>query len=240
MRFDASQDHLSFASRQLSLFPVGRLVVMHGCFQKLYWKSMLELLQDHRIIFVILCFSCQFGKFGDVVIDVTPFHLQLVKFGSSFVMGICIIPVLDEILFEFFPYIYMWGHRYWSPHDPVFYASFPFSYCCTLYKGEGVRNFLIRVVHKWGVGVEKLVELELVHEFVSSCSISRKDHGFFPFQFPISVGSGCLWRCWGCSSPASTSASPTASTSASSTSATTSRSRDHARWGGGRSVRLKP
>jgi hypothetical protein len=88
---------------------------------------------------------------------------------------------LDEILFKFFPYIYMWWCRYWPSHDPIFYASFPFSDCCTLYKGEGMRDFSIWVIHDWGVGIEELIKLEFVHELIGSSPVSGKDCGFFPF-----------------------------------------------------------
>ena len=70
---------------------------------------------------------------------------------------------------------------YWSPHDPVFYASFPFSHSCTLYKGEGVCDFLVRIVHDWGIGIEELIEFEFMHEFVSSSSIFRKDGRLLAF-----------------------------------------------------------
>ena len=96
-------------------------------------------------------------------------------------MGIHVIPVLDEILFEFFPYIYMWGCWYQPSHDPVFHTSFPFSYCCTLYKGEGVCNFSIGVIHEWGIQIEELVKFEFMHKLVGFCSVAREDRRFFSF-----------------------------------------------------------
>ena len=96
-------------------------------------------------------------------------------------MGVCVVPILNKVLLKFFPYIYVWGRWYWSSHDPVFYASFPFGYCRTLYEGEGMRDLLIWVIHEWGIRVEELVEFELVYKFVGSCSISGKDCRFFFF-----------------------------------------------------------
>ena len=118
---------------------------------------MFELFQNGRIIFMILRFSCQFCELGDVMVDITSFHLEFIEFSSSFVVGICIVPILDEVLFEFFPYIDMRQGWYQSSHDPVFNTMFPFSYSCPLYKGEGMCDFSIGVIHDWGVGIEELV-----------------------------------------------------------------------------------
>jgi hypothetical protein len=44
-----------------------------------------------------------------------------------------------------------------------------------------MRDLSIWVVHEWGVGVKELIKLELVHELVGPCSISREDCRFFSF-----------------------------------------------------------
>ena len=115
---------------------------------------------------MILCFPCQLCEFGDIVVDITPFHFEFVEFSSGFVMGIRVVPILDEILFEFFPYIDVWRGWYWSSHDPIFDASFPFSYGHSLYKSEGVCNLSVGVVHDWSVGIEELIQLEFVLRFL--------------------------------------------------------------------------
>ena len=142
---------------------------------------MFEFLEYRWVIFVVLSFSGQFGKLGDVVIDVSSFHFQLVEFGRRFVVGIRVVPILDEVLFEFFPDIDMRGSRYGPSHDPVFYASFPFGYGTSLYKCECVRNLSIWVGHDWCGGVEELIKFEFVHELVGSCPISSERGGLFPF-----------------------------------------------------------
>ena len=106
------------------------------------------------------------------MIDIAPFHLQFVEFCCRFIMGISVVPILDEVLFEFFPDIDVGRSRYGSSHDPIFYTLFPFGDGASLYKCECVRDFLIRVSHDWCGGVEKLIELEFVHELVGFCSIS--------------------------------------------------------------------
>ena len=96
-------------------------------------------------------------------------------------MSIGVVPVLDEILFELIPHIYVRGGRYWSSHNPIFYTAFPLSNGGPLYKGEGMCNFSVGVGHNWGVRIEELVEFEFVHELVGFCSVAREDGGFFAF-----------------------------------------------------------
>ena len=92
------------------------------------------------------------------MIDVAPFHLQLVEFCRCFVVSIGIIPVLDEVLLEFVPYVYVGRGQYRSSHDPIFDAMFPFGHRGSLYKGEGVCYFSVGVIHEWGIQIEELVE----------------------------------------------------------------------------------
>ena len=108
---------------------------------------MFELFKDGRVIFVILGFSCQFSEFCDVVVNVASFHLQFVEFCRRLVVSICIVPVLDKILLELVPYIYVGRCRYWPSHDPIFYAAFPLGDSCSLYESEGVHDLSVRVGH---------------------------------------------------------------------------------------------
>ena len=84
---------------------------MHSCFQELYGKPVFELFEDSWIVLMVLCFLCQFGELCDVMVDVASFHLQLVEFCRCFVMSVGIVPVLDEVLFELFPHVYVRGGR---------------------------------------------------------------------------------------------------------------------------------
>ena len=87
------------------------------------------------------------------MIYIAAFHFEFIEFGSSFVMGICVIPVLDEILFKFLLYVDVGWGQYRPPHDPVFHASFPFGDCSALYEGEGVCDFSIGISHDWGIRI---------------------------------------------------------------------------------------
>ena len=142
---------------------------------------MFELFKDCRVVLVVLRFSGQLGKFGDIVVDVGPFHFELIQLGCRLIVGVGVVPVLDEILFEFFPDINVRGGWYGPPHDPVFYASFPFGNGTSLYKRECVCDFSVRVGHDWCGGVEELVEFKFVHKLVGLRPIAIENGGFLPF-----------------------------------------------------------
>ena len=118
---------------------------------------MFEFFQNGRVVLMILRFPCQFCELGNVVVNITSFHFEFVEFSGGFVVGIRIVPVLDEILLEFFPYIDVRRGWYQSSHDPVFDTMLPFGYGCPLYEGEGMHDLSIGVIHDQGIGVEKLV-----------------------------------------------------------------------------------
>ena len=156
----------------------------------MYGEPVFELFEDSWVVFVVLCFSCQLGKLRDVMVDVARFHLQFVEFRCCFVVSVCIVPVLNEVLLELFPHIYVGRGRYRSSHNPIFHASFPLGDFGSLDEGEGVCDFAVGIGHNVGVGIEELIEFEFVHELVGSCSVAREDGGFFTLQFPIPLG-GC-------------------------------------------------
>ena len=58
------------------------------------------------------------------MVDIATFHFEFVELGGCLVMGIGIIPVLDEDLFKFIPDVEVWGSGYWSSHDSIFYTAF--------------------------------------------------------------------------------------------------------------------
>ena len=133
---------------------------------------MFELFKDSRVVFMVLCFSCQLGELCDIMINVARFHFQFVELCCCFIMGIRIVPILDEILLKFFPHVYVGGGRYRPPHDPVFHTSFPLGNSSSLYKGKGVCDFAVGIGHNVGVGIKELVEFEFVHELIGLCSIA--------------------------------------------------------------------
>jgi hypothetical protein len=106
------------------------------------------------------------------MVDIASFHFQFVEFSRRFVVCIGIVPILDEILFEFLPHVHMGGSWYWPPHNPIFYAAFPFGNGSSLYEGKGVCDLSVGVGHDWGVRVKELVKFEFVHELVGSGSIT--------------------------------------------------------------------
>ena len=53
---------------------------------------------------MVLHLSCQLSKLGDIVVNVAFFHFKFIELGGGFVVGIRIVPILDEILFKFFCY----------------------------------------------------------------------------------------------------------------------------------------
>ena len=213
----AGEDGLSLPGQHLPLFPYPRLVVVHGCIKKLQGQSVLELCKHCRVIFLILGLSSEFSKLGDVMANITPFHLQFVQLHCCLIMGIHVGPILDEVLLKFISDIKVGWCWYWSSYNPHFNTLFPFCHSSSLNKGEGVGHLLVRVLHDWGCIVKKLVEFQLVHKFIGLDSITGKYVQFLSFYsfIWIVLSNWCLcWRLWWNSPPTSPSTSISATSSA--------------------------